>query len=136
MGVCPRRPAVLWPGTAGGGLLLQPDRGGEHPAVHLADFRGFLQADGYSGFAALYEPRQAEPGAAATAAITEVACWSHCRRKIFDVWETTKSSVAKAATRWAMAIYLWRKRATVVLNAPRRIIVPILTKENGHSNHR
>ncbi len=30
-------------------------------------------------------------------AITEVACWSHCRRRIFDVWETTKSTVAKAA---------------------------------------
>ena len=28
-----------------------PDRGGEHPAAHLACFRGFLQADGYSGFA-------------------------------------------------------------------------------------
>ena len=30
-------------------------------------------------------------------AITEVACWAHCRRSIFDVWQTTKSTVAKAA---------------------------------------
>ncbi|HEY2540556.1 MAG TPA: IS66 family transposase [Stellaceae bacterium] len=30
-------------------------------------------------------------------AITEVACWSHCRRGIFDVWQSTKSTVAKAA---------------------------------------
>jgi hypothetical protein len=30
-------------------------------------------------------------------AVTEVACWAHCRRSIFDVWQTTKSTVAKAA---------------------------------------
>jgi len=27
----------------------------------------------------------------------EVACWAHCRRSIFDVWQTTRSTVAKAA---------------------------------------
>jgi transposase len=85
------------PAPPAAAYFYSPDRGGEHPAAHLANFRGFLQADGYSGFAALYEPQPAEPGAAATAAITEVACWSHCRRKIFDVWETTQSAVAKTA---------------------------------------
>jgi len=30
-------------------------------------------------------------------AITEVARWAHCRRSIFDVWQSTKSTVAKAA---------------------------------------
>jgi transposase len=85
------------PAPPAAAYFYSPDRGGEYPAAHLANFRGFLQADGYSGFAALYEPRPAGPGAAATAAIIEVACWSHCRRKIFDVWETTKSAVAKAA---------------------------------------
>jgi hypothetical protein len=30
-------------------------------------------------------------------AITEVACWAHCRRSIYDVWQSTKSTVAKAA---------------------------------------
>jgi transposase len=77
--------------------FYSPDRGGEHPAAHLAPFTGFLQADAYSGFAALYEPRQADPGRPATAAITEVACWAHCRRGIFEVWQATKSPVAKAA---------------------------------------
>jgi hypothetical protein len=99
------------PAPPAAAYFYSPDRGGEHPAVHLADFRGFLQADGYSGFAALYEPRQAEPGAAATAAITEVACWSHCRRKIFDVWETTKSSVAKAALDQIAELYLIEDKA-------------------------
>ena len=77
--------------------FYSPDRGGAHPAAHLAPFTGFLQADAYSGFAALYEPRKAGPGLPAMPAITEVACWAHCRRSIFDVWQTTKSTVAKAA---------------------------------------
>lgn len=77
--------------------FYSPDRGGAHPAAHLAHFTGFLQADAYSGFAALYAPRKASPGLPARPAITEVACWSHCRRGIFDVWQTTKSTVAKAA---------------------------------------
>jgi transposase len=77
--------------------FYSPDRGGEHPAAHLANFRGFLQADAYSGFAALYQPRPAAPGMPATAAVTEVACWAHCRRNIFEVWQATKSPVAKVA---------------------------------------
>jgi transposase len=85
------------PAPPAAAYFYSPDRGGEHPAAHLANFRGFLQADAYSGFTALYEPRPAGPGLPATAMITEVACWSHCRRNIFEVWEATKSAVAKAA---------------------------------------
>ena len=99
------------PAPPAAAYFYSPDRGGEHPAAHLAYFRGFLQADGYSGFAALYEPRQAGPEAAATAAITEVACWSHCRRKIFDVWETTKSAVAKAALDQIAELYIIEDKA-------------------------
>jgi transposase len=84
------------PNPPAAAYFYSPDRGGEHPAAHLVSFRGFLQADAYSGFAALYEPQPAGAGAPATT-ITEVACWSHCRRNIFEVWEATKSAVAKAA---------------------------------------
>src|SRR5215472_5558910 len=61
--------------------FYSPDRSGEHPAKHLADFTGFLQADGYAGFEALYEKRRTGEGLIANAGITEVACWAHCRRK-------------------------------------------------------
>jgi transposase len=96
------------PAPPAAAYFYSPDRGGEHPATHLANFRGFLQADGYSGFTALYEPR---PGAPATAAITEVACWAHCRRKIFDVWEATKSAVAKTALDQIAAFYAIEAKA-------------------------
>jgi hypothetical protein len=67
-------------------FFYSPDRKGERPADHLAHFSGFLQADAYPGFDALYGER-----------ITEIACWSHARRKIFDAHESTKSPIAADA---------------------------------------
>jgi hypothetical protein len=69
----------------------------------MAGFSGFLQADGYAG---LYNIGRTNPGVPTKASITEVACWAHCRRKFFDVWQATKSPVAKEALdparhRWA-----------------------------------
>src|SRR5208337_2383002 len=40
--------------------FYSPDRGGEHPAAHLATFTGMLQADGYAGFEALYHPARSK----------------------------------------------------------------------------
>ncbi len=85
--------------------FYSPDRGGEHPARHLADFTGFLQADGYTGFEALYAPTAADAGVLSNAGITEVACWAHCRRKFFDVWDSKKSPVAKEAVDRIAAFY-------------------------------
>jgi len=80
--------------------FYSPDRSAQHPAKHLASFTGFLQADAYAGYEALYSPARAKPGP-----IIEVACWAHCRRKIFDVWQATKSPVAKEALDRIAAIY-------------------------------
>jgi transposase len=67
-------PPAVW-------LHYTPDRKGEHPAGHLRAFHGILQADGYAGFNALYEPtRQA-------GVILEAACWVHLRRKFYDINE-------------------------------------------------
>ena len=88
-----------------------PDRSGEHPARHLAGFSGFLHADGYAGFAALYDQRRTEPGLRANRTITEVACWAHCRRKFFDVWDGKKSPVAKEAIDRIAAFYATESKA-------------------------
>jgi hypothetical protein len=94
------------PAPPAAAYFYSPDRGGEHPAVHLATFTGFLQADGYAGFEALYDPARTNPGP-----ITEVACWAHCRRKIFEVWEATKSPVAKEALDRIAAFYAIEAKA-------------------------
>jgi hypothetical protein len=80
--------------------FYSPDRTAQHPARHLASFTGFLQADAYAGFEALYNPARTKPGP-----IIEVACWAHCRRAFYDFWETTKSNVAKEALDRIAAFY-------------------------------
>jgi transposase len=86
--------------------FYSPDRTAEHPAKHLASFTGFLQADAYAGYEPLYSPARTKPGP-----IIEVACWAHCRRKIFDVWEATKSPVAKEAIDRIAAVYAIEAKA-------------------------
>jgi transposase len=70
-----------------------PDRRGEHAAALLASCRGFLHADGYAGFNALFadDPKTGQPR------LTEVACWAHARRKLYEVYEETASPLAKEA---------------------------------------
>jgi transposase len=53
------------------------------PQKFLADFRGYLHADAFSGYDALYLPAShGPPGAAAP--IIEVACNAHARRKFHE----------------------------------------------------
>ena len=105
--------------------FYSPDRGAQHPAAHMAGFTGFLQADGYAGFEALYHPARTKPGP-----ITEVACWAHCRRKFYDVWETTKSPVAKEALDRIAAVYAIEDKARFAPAAERvehrRAAAPLL----------
>jgi transposase len=70
-----------------------PDRKSEHAEALLGKCRGFLHADAYAGFRGLYEP---DPKTGAPKLI-EVACWSHARRKIYDVHVETASVLAREA---------------------------------------
>ncbi len=69
-------------------FFYSPDRDGAHPEAHLRGYAGFLQADAYAGFERLYQAAR-KPGP-----ITEVACWSHARRKFFDLARLQKAPVA------------------------------------------
>src|SRR6266516_4108969 len=42
-------------------FFYSPDRGGEHPERHLANYAGLMQADAYAGFNQLYETAR-KPG--------------------------------------------------------------------------
>jgi transposase len=64
------------------------DRSGAHPERHLASFRGIMQADAYAGFNGLYAHGR-KPGP-----IVEAACWSHARRKLFDLATVAKAPIA------------------------------------------
>jgi transposase len=76
-------------------FAYSPDRKSEHPANHLATFRGRLQADAFPGFNRLYE----------SGGITEIACWAHVRRKFHDLYEAHQSPVAKESLERIGALY-------------------------------
>ncbi len=67
----PDPPAVLF--------RYSRDRSGVHPVEHLERFTGILQADVYAGYNPLYVAGRS-PGP-----VTEAPCWSHSRRKFFDL---------------------------------------------------
>lgn len=109
----PDPPAVLY--------RYSPDRKGEHPQAHLAKFAGVLQADGYSGFAALYED----------GSIAEAGCWAHARRKFYDVYIVDRSALAFEAMRrigelYAIERQVRGKRPAARLAARRERSAPIL----------
>jgi len=60
-------------------------RSAEVPKRLFAGFRGFLQTDGYEGYAAIGR----EPG------ITHVGCWAHARRKFDEALKAQQSSTKK-----------------------------------------
>jgi transposase len=51
-----------------------PTRSRAGPSAFLGEFRGYLQADAYAGYDALY----------ATGRVVEVGCWAHARRYFYD----------------------------------------------------
>jgi transposase len=69
------------------------DRTREHPERHLAGWAGILQADAFDGYNRLYLPDR-KPGP-----IVEALCWSHARRKFFELADiAAKARRGKQAT--------------------------------------
>ncbi|MWN37422.1 IS66 family transposase [Escherichia coli] len=85
-------PPAVW-------FAYSPDRQGKHPVQHLRPFRGILQADAFSGYDRLFSA-ECEGGA-----LTEVACWAHARRKIHDVYISSKSTTAEEALKRISELY-------------------------------
>ena len=74
---------------------FSPDRKGIRPREHLANYTGFMHADGYAGFNDLYR----------TGKVTEVACMAHIRRKFVDVHKSQGSAIAEEAIQRIAALY-------------------------------
>jgi transposase len=83
-----------WAGASPPGAVytFSPDWKEEHVHRHLANTRGILQADGYTGYAKLYAP-----DTGGTPRLREAACWAHLRRDFHDEWSKTKSTIAREA---------------------------------------
>src|SRR5258707_14977059 len=75
--------------------FYSPDRRAERPPSHLANFKGVLQVDGYPGFERLSDGGD----------IKLVACWSHTRRKFYEVHQATSSPIAAEALRRIAELY-------------------------------
>ncbi len=75
------------------------DRRGEHAETFLGSFAGILQADAFSGFGRLYEAGR-QPGP-----MREAACWSHGRRKFFELADLRKAPLAIEAVQHIDAIF-------------------------------
>jgi len=73
--------------------VYSPDRKGEHPRTFMKGFSGVLQADGFSGFNAMYKP---DPETQEIQ-VKEAGCWAHWRRKFYDFHQSTTSPIAKEA---------------------------------------
>ena len=69
-------------------------RAGEHTRAFLGDWRGGLICDDFSGYKASFG-----------AAITEVGCMAHARRKFFDLHVANKSEIAQQALTYIGQLY-------------------------------
>jgi hypothetical protein len=54
--------------------FYSPNQEGQWPRAFLKGYEGYLQADAYTGYDALF----------ATGSVVEVGCWAHARRKFFE----------------------------------------------------
>ncbi|MDX8496712.1 IS66 family transposase [Mesorhizobium sp. VK22B] len=83
----PEPPAAIY--------MFAPDRKAERPASHLEHFKGVLHVDGYAGFEQLTGKGN----------IVLAACWSHTRRKFYDVAQATDAPIAVEALRRIGQLY-------------------------------
>ena len=71
-----------------------PDRGGDGPRRVFQDFNGYLQADAYSGYDALFIGGK----------IVEVGCWMHARRKFYEA-RTSDPVRSHLMLAWIVGLY-------------------------------
>lgn len=72
----------------------QPGRSGSFARDYLQQWQGHLMVDDFSGYKALFR-----------AGVTELACWAHARRKLFDLHAANQSPIAAHALKWIAILY-------------------------------
>jgi transposase len=79
--------------------LYAPGRGGEHAIRHLAGFSGILQVDGYVAYDALTNAKRVG------GPLTLAFCWSHFRRRFYDLAKGGNAPIATEALERIGALY-------------------------------
>ena len=79
--------------------LYAPGRGGEHAIRHLAGFSGTLQVDGYVAYDALTDAKRAG------GPLTLAFCWSHFRRRFYEIAKGGNAPIAAEALERIGALY-------------------------------
>jgi len=86
-------------------------RSRDGPQSFLQAFRGYLHADAYAGYDAIFLGSGKE--------IVEVACWAHARRKFFDACQNYPRQSHQVLD-WIRQLYDVEDRARELLHAARR----------------
>lgn len=86
-----------WQGADPPGVVYvyAPDRKGERPMAHLSGFVGVLQVDGYSGYRAI----------ATGNSVSLAFCWSHVRRRFYELAAAGPAPIASEALRRIAELY-------------------------------
>ena len=77
-----------------------PGRGGEHVEEFLEGFDGILQVDGYAGY-----NRLTGPSRTGGAPLRLAYCWSHCRRRLGEMVDSSGSEIAAEGLRRIAELY-------------------------------
>lgn len=72
-----------------------PNRQGQHPQTHLANFSGVLQADAFPGYDKIF----------ADGRVREAACMAHARRKVHDLHQHKATATTTEALRRIGELY-------------------------------
>ena len=75
--------------------LYSPDRKAERPIAHLAGFRGVLQVDGYGAYKVLADRGE----------VRLAFCWSHVRRRFYELAQAGPAPIASEALARIAALY-------------------------------
>ncbi len=70
--------------------IYSDSREGKHPMGHLLAFKGVLQVDGYQSYDTIASQR-------ADGSIVLAFCWTHCRRKFYELHKSLPDSRQEAA---------------------------------------
>jgi transposase len=79
--------------------VYAPNRKSEQPIAHPADFAGVVQVDGYAGYRALERKNS----------VRLAFCWSHVRRRFYELATAGPSPIASEALERIAALYAIEK---------------------------